>query len=334
VPWNFPLLLAMWKIAPALAMGNTALVKPAPFTSASLLHAVDLAHEARVLPPGTVNIVLGGAVAGNALAASRNVHKISFTGSTPVGREILRASAGSNLKAVTLELGGKSASIVFADAPDPDAALARAFGAMFSHKGEKCSGPTRLLVERPLYAHFVERLAAMAEAIVCGAPFDSHSQQGPQCHRGHFERVLAYLAIGRQEGARVAAGGKRDERAGRGFFVRPTIFADVVPGMRIEQEEIFGPVLCVTPFNDEAEAVQIANGTPYGLASGLYTRDVSRAHRIAERLDAGMVFINHYGCYDFASPFGGFKESGWGKEMGVHSLDAYTRTKSVWIRIS
>jgi aldehyde dehydrogenase (NAD+) len=335
-PWNFPLLLAAWKLAPALAMGNTAVLKPSPFTPLSLLRFVELLHEQTELPAGVVNLVLGGADTGGALAHHPGVDKLSFTGSTGVGRRIVHAAAESNLKSITLELGGKSPNIVFEDVPDFDFAVERSFQLMFSQKGEKCSEPTRFLIHRSLYERFVGELAARAEAVRCGDPFDPQSQQGPQCHRAHFDRVLEYIEIGKQEGARLRAGGGRDghERNANGYFVRPTIFDEVTADMRIARDEIFGPVLAVLPFDSEDEAVRLANATDYGLAAGLWTADVSRAHRVARQLDAGMVFINRYGCYDFASPFGGMKQSGWGREMGIHSLYEYTRVKSVWVEIA
>ncbi|HTF35829.1 MAG TPA: aldehyde dehydrogenase family protein [Myxococcota bacterium] len=336
VPWNFPLLLAAWKLAPALAMGNTAVLKPSPFTSLSLVRFFELLHEKAGLPAGVVNLVLGGAATGEALVRHGGVDKVAFTGSTDTGRRIVHGSADSNLKTVSLELGGKSPSIVFDDVPDLDFAVTRSFDLMFSQKGEKCSEPTRFLIQRRLYHDFVRRLAEKAEAVVCGDPFDPASEQGPQCNRPQFEKVLGYIEIGRREGARVRAGGGPDVKGPNavGFFVRPTIFDEVGPQMRIAREEIFGPVLCVLPFEDEDEAVRLANANDYALAAGLYTRDLARAHRVARRLDAGMVFVNRYGCYDFASPFGGFKQSGWGKEMALHSLDAYTRTKSVWVHLA
>jgi aldehyde dehydrogenase (NAD+) len=336
VPWNFPLLLAAWKLAPALAMGNTVVLKPSPFTSLSLVRFFELLHEMGELPAGVVNLVLGGASTGETLVRHQGVDKVAFTGSTETGRRIVRGSADSNLKAVSLELGGKSPSIVFEDVPDLDFAVERSFALMFSQKGEKCSEPTRFLIQRRLYNDFVGRLAEKAESVVCGDPFDPASDQGPQCNRPQFEKVLHYIETGRREGARLRAGGGPDVkgRNAEGLFVRPTIFDEVRPQMRIAQEEIFGPVLCVLPFEDEDEAVRLANASEYALAAGLYTRDVARAHRVARRLDAGMVFVNRYGCYDFASPFGGFRQSGWGKEMALHSLEAYTRTKSVWVHLA
>ena len=333
VPWNFPLLLATWKIAPALAMGNTVVVKPSPFTPFSLLRLAELVHDADLLPPGVLNVVLGDADTGRALTTHRGVDKISFTGSTSVGRAILRGVADTNLAPVTLELGGKSPNIVFDDVADLDGCIDRSFELMFSQKGEKCSEPTRFLLQRGIHDAFVDGLVARAEAVVCGDPFDSASDQGPQCTEAQLDRCLRYIDLGRQAGDRLRAGGSRDESGtnGAGLFMRPTVFDRVTSDSPLARHEVFGPVLAVLAFDSEDEAIALANDTDYGLAAGVYSDDVRRARRVADRLDAGQVFVNRYGQYDFASPFGGFKGSGWGKEMGAHSLAAYTRTKSIWI---
>lgn len=331
VPWNFPLLLACWKIAPALAMGNTVIVKPSEYTPLSLLRLAELIHEKANLPEGVFNLILGDSETGRLITEHPNIQKISFTGSTAVGRKVLTGAAQSNLKTVTLELGGKSPNILFADLPDLEAALDRSCTAMFSHKGEKCSEPTRILIEDSIYDKAIAGLVERAGKIKLGDAFEEGVDQGAQAHSAHYQKVLDYIELGKKEGAKLLCGGPVAGR--KGFFVKPTLFSEVLPQMRIAQEEIFGPVLVAIRFKTEEEAIQIANSTPYGLASGLWTSDLSRAHRVAAKLDSGMVFVNRYGCYDFASPFGGFKQSGWGKEMAIHSLDAYTKTKSVWIKL-
>ncbi len=334
VPWNFPLLLACWKLAVALATGNTVVVKPSPYTPLTVSYLFQILHDEADLPAGVINLVHGGKAIGTGLSEHRGIDKISFTGSTAVGKEVAAGAANSNLKHVSLELGGKSANIVFDDVPDLDFAIERSYQAMFSHKGEKCSEPTRLFVHQSLYEHFLTELAKRADATVCGAQFDPSATQGAQCNLPHFEKIMKYIELGKTEKLRLVAGGHRDESGdnAKGLFVRPTIFADVASKSRLFQEEIFGPVLTVTPFTTEDEVVALANDTIYGLAAGLWTADISRANRVASELDAGMVFVNKYGCYDFASPFGGFKQSGWGKEMSRHSLDAFTKLKSVWIK--
>ena len=333
VPWNFPLLLAMWKIAPALACGNTVVVKPSEQTSLSLIRWFEIIHEKVDLPRGLLNLVLGDGTTGALMSQHRGIAKLSFTGSTAVGKHIVHASADSNLKSLSLELGGKSPNILFEDTPDLEKAIDRSFHLIFSQKGEKCSEPTRFIIHESIHDYVVDELVKRAEAYPCGDSFDPNAKQGAQNNRQQFEKILNYIEIGLREKAALRTGGHACTRGenGKGFFVRPTIFTDVKSDMRIWNEEIFGPVLAVTRFKTDDEAVRLANQTPYGLAAGLWTRDITRAHRVSRQLDAGMIFINRYGCYDFSSPFGGFKESGWGKEMGLHSLDAYTKTKSVWI---
>ncbi|MBM7650739.1 aldehyde dehydrogenase family protein [Neobacillus cucumis] len=332
VPFNFPIDMAAWKLAPALAMGNTVILKPSSTTSFSAIRLIEIIHEADILPPGVINLILGKGKIGSYISRHMDVDKVSFTGSTGVGKQLVHDSADSNLKPITLELGGKSPNIIFSDAPNVDASIERSFYGLFTHKGEKCSAPTRLFVQLDIYEKAVNRLAELANSYKLGDPFDPESNQGAQVSKAHMESILSYIESGIQEGARLVAGGERDltgENA-NGYFVRPTIFADVDNKMKIAQEEIFGPVLCVIPFDTEEEVVKMANDTIYGLAAGLWTNDVSRANRVAKKLEAGMVFVNKYGCYDFASPFGGWKQSGWGKEYAIHSLQSYTKTKAVW----
>jgi len=331
-PWNFPLYQASLKIAPALAMGNTVIIKPSEYTPLTIIYLMELIDSQLDLPAGVINMLLTDGKMANQLTLSNNVHKISFTGSTGVGRKIVQNSGLSNLKTATLELGGKSPCIFFEDTPDLDGAIDRAFTVMFSHKGEKCSEPTRFLIHDSIYDYVLEKLVAKANAIKCGNPLGDDVDQGPQCNEAQFNKIMEYIEIGKTE-AKLVAGGYADTEGDNasGYFIRPTIFSDVSPDARIAQEEIFGPVLSCIRFHTTEEAVEIANSTEYGLAAGLYTADVSRAHRVAEQLDAGMLFINRYGCYGLAAPFGGFKQSGWGKEMAVHSLASYTKTKGIWV---
>ncbi|KOY83872.1 aldehyde dehydrogenase [Lysinibacillus macroides] len=332
VPFNFPLQMAALKMAPALAMANTVLLKPANATSFSAIRFFEILHNSKLLPPGTVNLLVGNSRVGSWISRHPDIDKLSFTGSTNVGKQLLHDSADSNLKPVTLELGGKSPNIIFADYPKLDAAIERSFIGLFTHKGEKCSSPTRLFVQKPIYDEVVEKISQLAREYKCGDPFNPQSNQGAQCTKAHMESILAYIESAKEEGARITAGGERDTDGSnaKGYFIKPTILADVHNKMKVAQEEIFGPVLCVIPFDTEEEVIAMANDTIYGLGAGLWTGDTSRAHRVANQLKAGMVFVNRYGCYDMASPFGGIKQSGWGKEYAIHSLNSFISKRAIW----
>ena len=333
VPWNFPFLLASWKIAPALAAGNTVVLKPASLTPLTALRFAELTQEAG-LPEGVFNVVPGpGGKAGMALVRHPGVDKVAFTGSTEVGKGIMREAAGS-LKRVSLELGGKSPNIVLADA-DLEAALRGALTGIFYNKGEVCAAGSRLLVEQRVHDEFVEKLVERVKGLKVGDPMDKATRMGPVVSAQQLETVLGSVAAGRREGAPLAAGGERLRVSdGRGYFVQPTVFTGVSNAMRIAREEIFGPVLSVIPFKDVDDAVAQGNETFYGLAAAVWTRDVGKALRIARALRAGTVWVNAYNLYDAALPFGGFKESGFGRELGQAGLDLYTEVKSVWVDLS
>jgi acyl-CoA reductase-like NAD-dependent aldehyde dehydrogenase len=333
VPWNFPLLLAAWKVAPALACGNTVILKPASQTPLTALALGGIAVEAG-LPPGVLNVITGpGSTVGQALVAHPGIDKIAFTGDTGTGREIMRGAAAT-LKRITLELGGKSPNIVLPDA-DIEAAVRGATVGIFYGKGEVCAAGSRLLVDRAIKDEFIERLAARVRKMVPGDPMDPRTRFGALSSKKQLETVLGYIETGRREGATlVAGGGRADIGTGRGYFVQPTVFADVAPEMTIGREEIFGPVLAALDFADLDEAIARANETPYGLAAGVWTRDIKKAHYIARKLQAGTIWVNTYNVYDTAAPFGGYKQSGFGREMGAHALEHYTQVKSVWVDLN
>jgi aldehyde dehydrogenase (NAD+) len=333
VPWNFPFLLASWKIAPALAVGNTVVLKPASLTPLTALRFAELTQEAG-LPEGVFNVVPGpGGKVGMALVRHPGVDKIAFTGSTEVGKGIMREASGS-LKRVSLELGGKSPNVVFADA-DMEAALRGAMTGIFYNKGEVCAAGSRLLVEQRVHDEFVGKLVERVKGLKVGDPMDKGTRMGPVVSANQLETVLSYVEAGRREGATLAAGGERVRVGdGRGYFLQPTVFTGVSNAMRIAREEIFGPVLSVIPFKDADDAVAQGNATFYGLAAAVWTRDVAKALRIARALRAGTVWVNAYNLYDAALPFGGFRESGFGRELGQAGLELYTELKSVWVDLS
>jgi aldehyde dehydrogenase (NAD+) len=330
IPWNFPMLMLAWKLAPALSTGNTVVMKPAEQTPLSALRIAELIVEAG-FPEGVVNMLPGfGPTAGAAIAGHMDVDKVAFTGSTEVGHLIMEAAAKSNLKRVTLELGGKSPNIVFADTNLDEAVEGAHFGLFFNH-GQCCCAGSRVFVEEKIYDKFVEMSGARASKRTVGDPFDPQTEQGPQVDQSQFDKVMGYIDSGRSEGAKLVCGGGRV--GDKGYFIQPTVFADVQDDMKIAKEEIFGPVMSIIPFKTVDEVVTRANRTEYGLAAAVWTRDIAKAHAIANSVRAGTVWVNCYNVLDTRAPFGGFKQSGIGRELGEYGLQQYTEVKTVTVKL-
>jgi aldehyde dehydrogenase (NAD+) len=330
IPWNYPLLMQAWKLAPALATGNTIVMKPAEQTPLSALRLGELILEAG-FPEGVVNLLPGfGPTAGAAIARHMDVDKVAFTGSTEVGRLIMEAAAKSNLKRISLELGGKSPNIIFADS-DIDDAVEGAHLGLFVNQGQSCCAGSRVFVEQTIYDEFVEKSIARARKRRVGDPLDPLTDQGPQVSESQFDRIMGYIESGKREGATLACGG---ERVGdRGYFIQPTVFSDVQDEMKIAREEIFGPVMSIIAFKDMDEVISRANRTTYGLAAGVWTRDIKKAHAVANSVRAGTVWVNCYHVLDTRAPFGGFKQSGMGRELGEYGLQQYTEVKTVTLKL-
>jgi gamma-glutamyl-gamma-aminobutyraldehyde dehydrogenase len=333
VPWNFPLLMAVWKLAPALAMGNSVLLKPSEKSPLSAIRLAELAIEAGI-PPGVFNVLPGfGRGAGEPLALHMDVDGLVFTGSTAVGKLLMQCAGRSNLKRAYMECGGKSPNIVFADAPDLQAAAKAAASGIFYNQGEVCTAASRLLVERSIKDEFLALVVAAGRKMQPRHPFEPGAPMGAMVDQVQMERVLAYIDKGSAEGATLALGGKRVLADTGGYYIEPTVFDDVGHEMTISREEIFGPVLSAIVFDSEAEALRIANDSPYGLAAGLWTRDLSRAHRVARKLRAGSVWVNYWDGGDMTAPFGGYKQSGNGRDKSLHAFSKYTETKATWINL-
>lgn len=332
-PFNFPLLLAAWKLAPALAFGNTVVIKPSPETPLTTLRLAELALEAG-LPEGALNVVLGDATAGDALVKHPHVDKVTFTGSTSVGKQVAAGATG-NLKRVSLELGGKAPNIIFPDAPLDEAVAGALFG-VFWTQGEICTAGSRVLVHASIFDSFVEKFLARTKRLRIGDPLDLKTDVGPLVSRRQHERVLAYIEAGKSGGARLLAGGGRPSapELAHGNYVEPTVFVDVRSDLSIAREEIFGPVVVIQPFQTTDEAIRIANATEYGLTAGVWTRDIKLAHRMARDLRAGTVWVNTYNLVTSEAPFGGFKQSGWGRENGPYALESFTEIKQVYVNLA
>ncbi len=334
VPWNYPLIITAWKLGAALATGNSVVLKPASQSPLSALRLAELAVEAG-LPDGVLNVVTGpGAVIGDALARHPGVDKIAFTGSTEVGRSLLRAIGETDVKAVSLELGGKSPQVVLADVADVEAAASTIGWGIFYNSGQTCNAGSRLIVHRSVREALVEGIADLGRRLAPGEPLDPATQLGSMVDERQLDKVLGYVDLGRQEGASVVAGGERVRAETGGFYVPPTILDGVSNDWRVAREEIFGPVLTVTEFDDEAEALRLANDTPYGLAAGIWTRDLNRAHRLSRAIRAGVVWVNTFDTADITVPFGGFKQSGFGRDKGLAALDGYTQLKTTWFDLT